>query len=57
MCEGCPYADLELYHIERIDGTKMWSVKCLHRDACDWQEAVTAKRLQNTDKKKNNFRG
>ena len=34
MCDGCGCADLEVDYIQPILGTKVWKVKCIHREAC-----------------------
>ena len=49
MCEGCEYADLELDSIDTMYGTKRWSLRCVHRNACDNMEAVTIRRLLRKD--------
>ena len=46
MCNGCEHADLELNYLEFLDGRKTWSVKCVHRNACDNMETKTIKRIK-----------
>ena len=47
MCAGCLYADLELDFEEMCNGKKIWSVRCLHQDACEHMETVTINRINN----------
>lgn len=35
MCDGCFYADLELQSVETYIGVKLWTIKCIHQDACE----------------------
>lgn len=46
MCSGCEYADLELHCLERVDGRKVWTLKCIHREACDNMETKTINRVR-----------
>ena len=44
MCENCQYADLELDCLNLIRNykkEKVWTVKCIHRDACYHMEDKT----------------
>ena len=46
MCKSCMYADLELDCVYLdISGQKFWTIKCIHRDACDNMETKTINRL------------
>lgn len=50
MCSGCKYADLELDGVYlSCSGTKEWSVRCIHRDACDNMETKTINRITKVD--------
>lgn len=46
MCSGCEHADLELDCLDYPDGRKTWTVKCVHRNACDNMETKTINRVR-----------
>lgn len=51
LCQDCKCADLELdcLRIESFDNNnptrKVWTVSCIHADACDHIEDITIERL------------
>lgn len=39
MCEDCERADLEVDYLPFDDDKKMWTIRCIHDNACDQMES------------------
>ena len=39
MCDDCERADLEVDYLLFDDEKKMWTIRCIHENACDQMES------------------
>lgn len=49
-CKGCTQADLELIEADAFMTEKLWGVRCIHNDACEYMEDRTIERLKGSNK-------